>query len=552
MFNAVHRNNQIMLFITIFLATLLSVFSTIVMSYISMAVHIGPWIAPTLVLCATFFFRLYGRQRLLAQSKCIAQAVVAGSIGGIVATAVAFSFPTLYFLDASFFQSWMERPFYFVSVVGVLAFIAGWFGLWIANVVQDRLLIQEHLDFPVGQLVYKMISAQEQVRKSIELMGGFVGSLLFCFLQNGFWHAARIIPRFVSLVPAVRVLKMSIPAIRLDLLLLPMLVSIGFITGHVIAIPLVVGILTQVVIAGPIHASWFADLSVMEFILAFGSGMVLSGVLPGLFKTCQTLISTLTTGATKNERYSFLHFATNKRVMIEGCLLLVALIAFLSYFGFSLLAQLYLIFFTVVCAYQIALIAGQIGLAQLGRFATFVMVPGMLLFKLNFVQITLLSTLVEITGGVVADALFGRKVGYLAQIDTGEIRRYQYFGLAICSMTIGVVFWLLINHFQLGSVDLLAIKAQSRQMLIHINHFNYYILLIGTCFGFLLQYISISPMLVLGGLLMPVDFSLGLIVGGLWSLFLVGNRERYYPIWSGIFAGNSVWMLLRAASHFFS
>lgn len=43
---------------------------------------------------------------------------------------------------------------------------------------------------------------------------------------------------------------------------------------------------------------------------------------------------------------------------------------------------------------------------------------------------------------------------------------------------------------------------------------------------------------------MPIDYSLPLIFGGL-SASLVKNKEDYFPFWSGVFAANSLWMLLK-------
>ena len=69
----------------IVVSILLSIFSTAVMCYISMATPIGPWIAPTLVLCALLLFNLFTRR---VTSTALALATSAGSIGGIMATAV--------------------------------------------------------------------------------------------------------------------------------------------------------------------------------------------------------------------------------------------------------------------------------------------------------------------------------------------------------------------------------------------------------------------------------------------------------------------------------
>jgi hypothetical protein len=63
--------------------------------------------------------------------------------------------------------------------------------------------------------------------------------------------------------------------------------------------------------------------------------------------------------------------------------------------------------------------------------------------------------------------------------------------------------------------------------------------------GYVLHYLRINPGLVLGGLLMPINISIGLLIGGLIS-FLSHHKERWFPLWSGIFAGSSIWMLLTA------
>src|SRR4029078_13297602 len=103
----------------------------------------------------------------------------------------------------------------------------------------------------------------------------------------------------------------------------------------------------------------------------------------------------------------------------------------------------------------------------------------------------------------------------------------------------------LINHFGLGSPELFAYKAQSRQLLIYARHFNMYVLMIGAITSFFLQYFRINPMLVLGGILMQLNISLGLVFGGLLTL-AVTNREEWEPFWSGVFAANSIVMLIQA------
>lgn len=98
--------------------------------------------------------------------------------------------------------------------------------------------------------------------------------------------------------------------------------------------------------------------------------------------------------------------------------------------------------------------------------------------------------------------------------------------------------------FGLGSEQLFAQRAQARALLINIRVFDLTVLIIGCLFGWLLKKIKMNPMLVLGGILMPINYSLSLILGGLLAL-CVKNREDWEPFWSGIFAANSIAELIK-------
>lgn len=530
-----------MVLLNLFLSIIFALFSTIVMSYISMATPIGPWIAPTLVLMALLIFRIFYKK---VENQTVALVVMAGSIGGILATGLGFSFPTLYFLDAELFNAWMMRPYYFSAIVSTFSLVAGGFGMIIANSIETSLLEVQELPFPIGQLIYKMIAVQQQVRKAYELLAGFVSTFIFCILQDGIFTFSSCIPRSMTIMKPLQIGIWSIPCLSFDLW--PMLWAIGFIAGHMITVPLAIGALSGHLLAGPLHTVWFSYLSKTEFLLAFCSGIVVSGTISGFLKLPWTIfnwIKKVKKGASFS-RNSFFASLTTVRLLEYG-IIFIALYSFLTYFKFSFISQVYLVLFTAVCTYQIAAIAGKIGLALLGRYATFVMVPAMFLFSVNYTQIVLIATFVEIAGGVATDILFGRKVGQLAGISKSKMIGYQSLGIMVSSLAVGFVFWLLIDHFHLGSPELFAQKAQGRQLLIGAKQFDLYVLFLGAFFGWILSKLKINPTLVFGGLLMPMNISLGLIFGGFLSK-LVRNREEWEPFWSGVFASNSIWMLLKA------
>ncbi|HLW73248.1 MAG TPA: hypothetical protein VKR54_04315 [Candidatus Babeliales bacterium] len=530
-----------MSFIVIIISIALSLFSTTVMSYVALATPIGPWIAPTLV----FIVLLLSKAIIRISTTSMAYAVSAGSIGGIMATACAFSFPTIYFLDPTLFNTWMSSPLFFGCMLGSFSFLAGAFGLLVADMSEKTLIDTQNLSFPVGQLVHKMIIAQHQIRKAYELMAGFCMEAIFSFLQGGVFLTHALVPKSVTLLPSMQLSIFSLPRMMVNLDIAPMIWAIGFVTGHVIALPLAVGACANVILLAPVQRSFFFYLSSMEFTLAFCSGIVFFITVMSIISMPKQIVAGMRNGIAKvNNNVSVMNFV-HARDLLFSAITAIGMIAFLSYFKFPWYVQLYLIVCTAITTYQIAAIAGRIGLALLGRFATFVMVPAMLIFNINYVHMVLIATFVEIAGGVAADVLFGRKLAQLADVSRVTMRKYQLLGLVITSASIGVIFWLLINHFGLGSAELFAYRAQSRQLLIQAKHFDYIVVAVGALFGLCLQQIRLNPMLVLGGLLMPLDITFGLVAGGLLAV-MSSQKEEWYPFWSGIFASNSLCMLLRA------
>jgi len=172
------------------------------------------------------------------------------------------------------------------------------------------------------------------------------------------------------------------------------------------------------------------------------------------------------------------------------------------------------------------------------------MVPGLLLFGFNALQITLLATFVEIAGIVAVNMMFGQKVAQLAAIDSKKMWTYQWLGLVVSAVSTGIIFWLLITHFGLGSSELIAMRAQSRAVLVQAFTFNYWVMILGFIFSYSLKYIGINPTLVFGGLLMGLDTSLMLIAGGL-STYAVKHKEDHYPFWSGVYATTSLWIFIK-------
>ncbi len=152
----------------------------------------------------------------------------------------------------------------------------------------------------------------------------------------------------------------------------------------------------------------------------------------------------------------------------------------------------------------------------------------------------------EIAGGIAGDLLFGRRLAQLATIERKKMVWAQWLGFLISAAVIGIVFWVFINNLGLGqSGGLPVIKAYIRALLINFKIFDLYVLGMVVVFGYFVKFTKINPALLLGGILMPPNISLMLIIGGLISM-MFKNKEEYYPLMSGISSGNSIWLLLNA------
>jgi len=517
---------------------ILALLSCVVLAYTSMATMIGPWIAPTIVLIAGLGLKL--REKLLAKTESdrgkiteLALIQTVGSVGGIVATAVGFTLPTLFFLDRARFEALLSHPTMFCLVVGAICLAAGSVGIVLGRAFKKTLLSKESLSFPVSSLIYKTITSQTKKGETKKLLSGLSIGGTLCALRDFF--SIKKIYLFSS------IFKNNVP-----IMIMPILWSIGFIAGTSIALPLFVGMLSKYVILYPlsIHSEYlpfklFEITDYKQLTMGFCGGLLLAQILPGMLKYPSLLWRAIKeyTPSIPN-RWDGL-----KKMKLESLFALGSTILLLSFFKFPPLAQLLMIVLTVVAAYHISYIGAQIGLVQIGRFTTFVMLPTMIFFKLNTIQITVLSVFVSSCITVTADLLFGYKIGELCSISPERIRRYQWIGTIITAVSLGFFLWLLFTNLQLGTPELFAQRGKTRALLVQSFSFNWSVMFLGFLYGLFLKKIRVNPAMVFGGLFMPNGLTLGLLFGSLATL-IFKQPKKMFPLFSGIFVGESLWMLI--------
>ncbi len=537
-----------------------ALFSSAILSYISMSTMVGPWIAPVLVLMGGIIlrFRRIPKEKGIVNQE-IALMQTAGSVGGLVAIGIGFTLPTLFFLDPKYFNDWLRNPLSFCGFIGISCLIAGGLGLWLARVWADKLINKEKLAFPVGDLIYETISSQSQSKQTKSMFAGFVSTLGICFLRDGFLKLKGIVPQVIYLFQGFVGKEIAIA-------IWPTVWAVGFIVGIKIVTPLFIGMLSRYIIVFPLNSlSFFSTIDKDTFLMAFCSGLVVSEFVLGnlkypvvWFKAIKNNLNKSFVSKIKNNCSKYLGFLKIDKLFSkkgsfslkefvskykEPIVLFSSSSIFLYVLGFMPLAQILFLSLTLLFTYQISLLGGKIGLVPFGRFATFIMIPMMILFKLDYFQITFVCVFYNICAASATDLLFDYKVGSLCKIDFKRIYKYQWLGLIVTSLSIGFFFWLLFSNLQLGTVELFAQRAKSRALLVQSLNFDFYVVGLGFIYGWVLRKLRFNPTMVFGGLLMPNTITIGLAVGAVISYFSKKTQEQT-SFWSGVFASEALWILL--------
>lgn len=540
-----------------------ALFSSLVMSYISIATMVGPWIAPTLVLLGQLLLRVLYQQKRHAlahdeRTSMVACMQAIGAGGGIIATGIGFVLPTLYFLEPETFNHWLACPWRFCSMIMGLCLSAGGLGLLLGRWWAPKFIDQEQLPFPVSQLTHQMITSQTHADQSRRMFLGVFATTLLCFLRDGVGAIGAFISKTYYVLPTVFHHELGI-------MMMPAYWAIGFSVGLTFTVPLLVGMISKYIVLYPLmhHAQWlpwtvFEAPSMDALSVAFCSGIILCELVLGLKSYVRKVIRWLmkrASNSTMQEYHSRWisiqqwmqqhvvreHFSLRAMKLFIPVFLMV--VCLLTYFGFSPLTQLLLVLFTIIATHAITKIGGEIGMIPFGRFSTFIILPLLIFFGINAVQVTIACVFFDICAATASDLLFDYKTGDLCGVNRKRMYRYQWIGLLATAIGTGLFLWLLFTNLQLGSETLFAQRSRAKSLLIQSLHFDLVIVGLGIMFGMLLKRCRINPTMVFGGLIMPNTITLSLLFGSLFTR-LTNNTERWQSLCAGVLAAESLWIII--------
>lgn len=539
-----------------------AILASIVLLYISISSGIGPWVAPLIVLVAAALGKLFGVLRDDTGSRLV-RIQAAGAHVGLLAVAIGFTVPTYFFVDRVGFMSLIiDQPV--MTCLGLAAFIAFWslVGTFLGQIFAEHFLQDTSLKIPVAEVIKTTINASGERKEFLNLMRGVSAGSVLCIIREILKSKLSTgLARFVQFF-TVRFIG-DIGSVLVDAFA-PSIWAVGFIVGPAMASAFFIGMISKLVVLEPLYLllqnmQWGHGLSLEQYLAAVSSGLVLTELFAGLVsmvfqcvfvlrerKVAQALSDSLAKLWQKTKA-----ICGNFQYELLGLSCCAGLLFFWGSGTSSVGLLFYLIFAIGMSVYQMTLIAGNIGLVQFGRFATFVMLPALVCFNVTSIQAIIISVVVAVVGAAAANMLFQFRLADDFHIPRSTMYRIQLISSIFGAVGIAVIFWLLCSHLTLGTKEFFALRGYQRALLIQSFNFDMLSLGIGLVFGFILRYLGVAPAMVLGGLLMQPGLVIAFVLGAMISHF-VKNPKEHMATASGVFAAEAVWIFVRILLRYFS
>lgn len=502
------------MWLLLLLTTLFAAFSQAMMSFLVMHWSLGPWVGPIfVVVCMTLVIPFISRKWF--QEHAIVT-IAAGSIGGMVGLCLGMTIPSFYFLHKNEFLMWLADPIWFMGIISLFVLSAGFLAFLIAYIIKDYLIVKLQLPFPMSKLIYDIISV-EQYSDLHRLMWLGVG-------LSSFWNITVFFMR--SLVQSM----------VMQLQMIPLLISAGFIAGHLITIPALIGLTNRFFCIEFLHKYFFEQIHTKEFLTMFCLGMFSVQILYGIWQWIVNFQSE-----------NFYYVLTRPHIKHKSVMILFLLALSLSLFvlntcGVSLYELCFVFSALIMVCVNIAKIVGEAGIVDINGFVWCVLLPFLYNSKMSSMNLLLVATFVTLCLGIVVDLVFSYKLTALAKVSYQRVVKYQILGFFVAVITSGIVMWLYTYSFNEQSLYLFAQDAQDLDSLINFGVFNYKTFMCG-CVSGLLVLLARQPLLaVVGMTLMAPNISMWLIISGAIS-YLVADRQRLYPLWFGVYAAHAIWII---------
>ena len=132
----------------------------------------------------------------------------------------------------------------------------------------------------------------------------------------------------------------------------------------------------------------------------------------------------------------------------------------------------------------------------------------------------------------------------LANVSYPKIVRYQIVSLFCAALVAGLFFLWFSRMWEANYFELSGFKAHELDALIQYAFYDYKVLLSGIVVGCLILTMTSELLLTIGAVLMA-PFTSGVLVVVAAITHFIKKKEKWYPLWFGIYAGHMLWLGLQ-------
>lgn len=495
-----------------------SILSTGMMSYLAMNTPLGPWVAPVFVVVSMVLIILVFKNKWFYEHAVIT--ISSGSLGGMIGICFGLSFPHFYFLHKDIFMAWLQNPIQLWALIFCLVLVAGLYALFLGHFLRHYFLHRPRSTFPMSQLIHDIIFI-DVAKRAHHLMffGASVGMFCNSLIMAGRSTLAIYISRFQ---------------------LLPLFFLVGFVTGKAIILPGIVGLVVHLLTLHVFQEQMSSTHSAHSVFITICIGMM---VVELLHMLCLAWKNRKSLEVVHHNQYWKKKL---KEPFFLKCYALIMIFSFLllHFFEVSTFVYFYAVIAIAWISKYMIQILSEIGIVPVDTYVWFIILP--LIYMIAPTSMITLAVWVfaMLSLGIILDVMFSYKLADLAKVSYPKMVRYQLVSILSAAIFIGIFFIWYCKKWSLDTFQFIAPQADQLNAAISFGFYDYKVLLAGIVCGVAVLTITSELLSVIGVVLMTPYMSLTLIVAGIIAHF-VKKRERWYPLWFGVYAGHMLWLMIQ-------
>lgn len=505
----------------VLLSTVLSFVSTCIMSFLAITVEVTFWVAPIVSLAMVI---ILSQVRPISKEHMLSL-LAAGSLGEMVGLSVGFSWPTLYFLHKDVFFAWMKAPVFFAGMVALLVFAAGGLAAIVAYALRPYLIDQKGAPFPTARLVYDLLYKVRQFNDQMILKG---------FLISGVWS-------FLALLFQKRLQTFWL----LQVHAIPTFLSMGFVAGHVVVLPLFAGMLIRLFVLFCLNKIFFCDAQPESFVLTFALGMLFVVIGHSLIILLKKLYSWVRNYMVIKTYSKIEQYVRTRYNWIFVIVALLFCYFVLNYWHMTIWQQFYLVIACAIACMIVASIFASVGVLDLPNFGSFVVVPLGYLFYVSSQKLLIAFVFSTICLAVIVNLLFLWKLADFAQVSYEKFLKFQVLSFIVAAFSVGFIIWWYASVLNLNAQTVFSSQALLQEKFMTLAIYDWRIFILGFACALGLYFVIEDMAMVIAGCMMDFSVVGWLVLAGVIA-YLVKDREKYYPFCFGIYASHAIWLFIQA------